>query len=163
MKMDASDGGGRDPEIAGGARGSSRRRPQRTRTQHLVRFGLVFVPIAAIAVPLGVSFDRYYHPAISGALSLLERTTVQPVPHDLPENYVPVHRGGINLPTGLYIRRDEDLVLRGTPPLVLSRTYLSKDLRSRAFGIGTSHAFEWFLVGDARRFQEVTIIREDGS
>ncbi len=127
-----------------------------------MRFGLVLVPIATIVVPIGLFIDMS-QPAFSGALSLLEPTAVQAVPHDLPDNYAPVHRGGINLPTGLYTRRDEDLVLRGTPPLVLSRTYLSKDLRSRAFGIGTSHSFEWFLVGDALRFQEVAIIREDGS
>lgn len=161
--MDTRDGVGRDHAITGGTRGSSRRRPQPTRAQHLVRFGLVFVPIAIIVVSIGLFIDRYSQPAFSGALSLLEPTTVQAVPHDLPEHYAPVHRGSVNVPTGLYIRRDEDLVLRGTPPFVLSRTYLSKDMRSRAFGIGTSHAFEWFLVGDSRRFQEVAIIREDGS
>ena len=112
--------------------------------------------------PSGCSLTCLNRPS-PGPCRCWNRPTVQSVPHDLPEDYTPVHRGGINLPTGLYTRRDEDLVLRGTPPLVLSRTYLSKDLRSRAFGIGTSHSFEWFLVGDALRFQEVAIIREDGS
>jgi hypothetical protein len=154
---------GRDHEVSGGTRGSPRPWPQRTHAQHVVRFGLVFVPIATIVAAVGLFIDVFYQPSFSGALSLLRPTSVQAVLHDPPENYAPVHRGAVNLPTGLYIRRDEDLVLRGTPPLVLSRTYLSKDLRSRPFGIGTTHAFEWFLVGDAQRFQEVAIIREDGS
>jgi hypothetical protein len=48
--------------------------------------------------------------------------------------HVPVHKGSIDLPTGLYVRVNEDLVVQGSPLLVLRRTYLSGFRESREFG-----------------------------
>jgi YD repeat-containing protein len=102
-------------------------------------------------------------PILSGALFLLLPTGTPAVQHDLPESYEPLHKGYVSLSNGLYVREDEDLVLPGTPPLVLRRTYLSGDRTEREFGIGTTHQGESFLIGDGSRFQWASLIRADGS
>ena len=80
----------------------------------------------------------------------------------LRAGYKPLHKGHIDTATGLYVREDEDLVLRGTPSFVLRRTYRTRDSRSRAFGVGGSHTGDWYLVGDGDRFQWIDLILEDG-
>jgi YD repeat-containing protein len=80
----------------------------------------------------------------------------------LRPGYQPLHKGHIDAATGLYVREDEDLVLRGTPSFVLRRTYRTRDSRSRAFGVGGSHTGDWYLVGDGATFQWVDLILEDG-
>jgi hypothetical protein len=50
--------------------------------------------------------------------------------------------------TGAYIREDDDLVVIAPMPIVLRRTYLSRDRKSRHFGIGATHPGEWYLWGD---------------
>jgi len=76
----------------------------------------------------------------------------------------PLHKGHMDVSTGLYIREDDDLIV-GTPlPLVLRRTYLSGDRRSRHFGVGTTHPGEWYLYGDSDpRVPWAELIRADGS
>lgn len=55
----------------------------------------------------------------------------------------------VDLNTGLYMRKSVDLVVPDIVPVVFSRHYLSGDNRmSRAFGIGTTHSYDTFLVGD---------------
>jgi RHS repeat-associated protein len=54
----------------------------------------------------------------------------------------------VDLQTGLFIYRKNDLVLPDVIPLVLTRTYRPDDYISRAFGIGTSHPYDIFMVGD---------------
>ena len=85
------------------------------------------------------------------------------MPHDLADSYEPLHKGHIDLATGLYVREDEDLVVRGTPALVLRRTYLSGYRVSREFGIGTTHNGELYLIGDGERFQWASLILADGA
>jgi YD repeat-containing protein len=102
-------------------------------------------------------------PLTSGALLLLLPTGEAPVDHDLPSSYQPLHKGHIDLGTGLYIRQNEDLVVRGTPALILRRTYLSGYRVSRHFGVGTTHDGEWYLIGDAERFQWVELILANGA
>ena len=49
----------------------------------------------------------------------------------------PYHKGGIDFATGIYVRTDQDLIVRGGDlPVVLQRTYNSKDPQSGAFGVG---------------------------
>jgi YD repeat-containing protein len=86
-----------------------------------------------------------------------------PADHDLPGDYAAVHDGGIDLSTGLYVRENEDLVVRGTPPLILRRTYLSGYRVSRQFGIGATHDGERYLRGDGSRFQWAELVEADGS
>jgi YD repeat-containing protein len=69
----------------------------------------------------------------------------------------------VNLETGLYIRSNTDLYLKDSIPIQLTRTYRNADSRSRAFGIGASHSFEMFIVGDSTAFTYVDLILADGS
>ena len=63
--------------------------------------------------------------------------------------YRPTHQGGIDLPTGLYLRDDDDLFLETAMPVVLRRTYMSGDAHMRRFGKNMSHSGEWWLSGDS--------------
>jgi YD repeat-containing protein len=101
-------------------------------------------------------------PLTSGALLLLLPAGGPRVDHDLPESYRPFHKGHVDIATGLYIREDEDIVVRGTPPLVLRRTYLSNYHANKQFGIGTTHPGEWYVVGDGERFTWAALILADG-
>ena len=71
----------------------------------------------------------------------------------------PHHKGGIDFASGLYIRTDQDLIVRGGDlPVVLQRAYRSEDSESQAFGVGATHNGDWYLVGDGQRFQWVALI-----
>jgi YD repeat-containing protein len=102
-------------------------------------------------------------PVSSGAILLLLPSNQPRVEHDLPPTYVPFHKGHVDLATGLYIREDEDIVVPGTPALIVRRTYLSNYRVSKQFGIGTTHNGEWYLVGDGARFSWATLILADGA
>lgn len=67
----------------------------------------------------------------------------------------------VSLSTGLYTRSDDDLRVAGTP-LLLTRTYRTRDDGKRPFGIGTSHSYHLYLVGDGKTFQWADLILEDG-
>jgi YD repeat-containing protein len=69
----------------------------------------------------------------------------------------------VDLGTGLYVRSHDDIVQTGIPPIRFTRTYRARDTRSRAFGIGTSHSYDLFLVGDSVAFSWIEMIRDDGS
>ena len=101
-------------------------------------------------------------PVMSGAFFFAARAPRPSTPHPLSPDYRPVHQGHIDLSTGLYFREDEDLVLPGTPPFVLRRTYRTEDTQSRAFGVGASEPGEWYLYGDGDKFQWAELILEDG-
>lgn len=123
-----------------------------------VRRLLVVVPSFAAVLFLAI----WGGPIVSGAIRLIAPTGIPPHPHDLPDSYTPRHKGGIDLGTGLYTREDEDLVVPGTPGLILRRTYLSRDRKSRHFGVGTTHNGELYLIGDPVRFQWVELILANG-
>lgn len=69
----------------------------------------------------------------------------------------------IDLFTGLYIRTNLDLLVPDTIPIKLERTYRNADRKSRSFGIGSSHPYDMFIVGDAVAFTYVELILADGS
>ena len=117
---------------------------------------LLALIVTAMAAP-------FAGPLSSGALLLLLPADVKPILEDLPESYTPLHKGGIDLATGLYVREDEDLVLRETPHLVLRRTYLSGYHVNRQFGIGTTHNGERALVGDGEGFQWAKLFPASGA
>ena len=103
-------------------------------------------------------------PLSSGALFLLLPSTSPPASStDLPLSYRPLHRGYVDLESGLYIREDEDIVLSESPSFVWRRAYLSRDRIARHMGIGTTHNAEWYLMGDVRDLQRVQLIRENGA
>jgi YD repeat-containing protein len=83
-------------------------------------------------------------------------------PTDRGKAYIPRHKGGVDLATGLYTREDEDLVVFDTLPLILRRTYLAGDHISRQFGVGGTHPGEWYLIGDGATFQWASLILATG-
>ena len=68
----------------------------------------------------------------------------------------------VDLFTGLHTREHDDIVLAGAPEIRLTRSYRNRDPASRAFGIGTSHSYDLYLVGDAVAFTYVDLILKDG-
>ena len=102
-------------------------------------------------------------PVTSGAVFLLLPAPAAPADHDLPQPYEPLHEGYVAGPTGLYVRENEDLVVRGTPALILRRTYLSSYRASREFGIGTTHDGERYVIGDGDTFRWAALIHANGT
>ena len=69
----------------------------------------------------------------------------------------------VDLGTGLYVRNNLDLYLKDSIPIEFNRVYRNADPRSRAFGIGSSNAYEMFIAGDSAAFTYVELILADGS
>ena len=67
----------------------------------------------------------------------------------------------VSLSTGLYVRTDDDLSVEDGS-LTLTRTYRTRDDRLRPFGIGVSHSYNLYLVGDSETFQWADLVLEDG-
>jgi len=104
---------------------------------------------------------RLAGPLWSGALFLL-RPAPLPASGGNARPARALHKGHVDISTGLYIREDDDFVVDGGVPLVLRRTYLSGDRISRPFGIGATHTGEWYLRGDATNFSWAELILADG-
>ncbi|HET9712240.1 MAG TPA: DUF6531 domain-containing protein, partial [Pyrinomonadaceae bacterium] len=68
----------------------------------------------------------------------------------------------VDLATGLFVYSKTDLVIPDTLPLVLTRTYRPRDTVSRPFGIGTTHPYELFIVGDTFPYTFADLILPDG-
>jgi hypothetical protein len=69
----------------------------------------------------------------------------------------------VDLGTGLFVLEKTDLAIPDTIPIHLIRTYRQNDLMMRPFGIGASHAYEWFLIGDLFNTTYVDLVLPDGS
>lgn len=69
----------------------------------------------------------------------------------------------VDLATGLFVYNKTDLALPGVVPVTLSRTYRQQDTVSRPFGIGTTHPYEIFLVGDTNPWTYTDLILPDGA
>ena len=121
---------------------------------------LVMLPCGAVAIAITAVFAG---PASSGALFLLRASPDSDASQSLPEGYSPLHKGGVGLSTGLYVRENEDLFVPGAPALILRRTYLSGYRTSKQFGVGATHTGEEFLIGDGERFQWASLILASGS
>ena len=96
----------------------------------------------------------------TGVALIADSIVREPAQARLPPNYQPLHKGGVDLPTGLYVREDEDLVIGGIPPLILRRTYLAGYRISKQFGIGATHNGEIYLHGT---LQKISLILAKGS
>ncbi|WP_338525219.1 RHS repeat-associated core domain-containing protein [Pseudomonas batumici] len=68
----------------------------------------------------------------------------------------------VDTSTGLFTYPHTDLTVADTIPLTLTRTYLSEDTRSRAFGIGTNHVYDIFMVGDTSPWTYQDLILSNG-
>lgn len=67
-----------------------------------------------------------------------------------------------DLRLGLFVQRQADFYIDDVLPLWVVRSYRPQDNVSRAFGIGTNHSYDIFLVGDAATFSYVELIHADG-
>lgn len=68
----------------------------------------------------------------------------------------------VDLFTGLFVLTDTDLALPDTIPISLDRTYRTRDTISRSFGIGTTQAYDMFLVGNTNPWTYIELILPDG-
>lgn len=116
---------------------------------------ILLAAVAGVGVLTAVVFAG---PIASGSILLLLPSRGGLAQH-LPDSYRPLHKGHIDLSTGLYIRKNEDLIVRGTPPLILRRTYISRFRESKQFGVGAMHNGEWYVIGDSTRFQWAALVR----
>ncbi|WP_427308981.1 RHS repeat-associated core domain-containing protein [Cupriavidus sp. H39] len=64
--------------------------------------------------------------------------------------------------TGLFLHTRTDLAVAGTVPVQITRTYRQQDNVSRAFGIGTSHPYDIFTIGDMNPYTYQDLILPDG-
>lgn len=73
-------------------------------------------------------------------------------------------RGGdpVDLATGLFVLDETDLYLPDVLPLALNRTYRPQDTASRPFGIGSTHPYEIYLIGDVFPYTYMDLILPDG-
>jgi RHS repeat-associated protein len=68
----------------------------------------------------------------------------------------------VDLGTGLFVLNSTDFYIPDTIPLSLRRTYRQNDTISRAFGIGTTHLYDIFLVGDTDPWTYIDLVLPDG-
>ncbi|WP_190287781.1 RHS repeat-associated core domain-containing protein [Massilia sp. NR 4-1] len=64
--------------------------------------------------------------------------------------------------TGLFLHEATDLKVADVIPILVSRSYRPRDPVSRAFGIGTNLAYDYFLVGDTSPWTYQELILPDG-
>ena len=74
-------------------------------------------------------------------------------------------KGGdpVDLSSGLFVYNKTDLVLPDVIPLQVTRSYRPNDNQVRPFGIGTTHGYEIFMVGDVQPWTYQDLIQPDGS
>ncbi|OFW24626.1 MAG: hypothetical protein A3H27_03670 [Acidobacteria bacterium RIFCSPLOWO2_02_FULL_59_13] len=69
----------------------------------------------------------------------------------------------VDATTGLFVLNKTDLYIPdGTAPIEFKRTYRPGDTFSRAFGLGASHSYDLFLVGDTHPYTFIDLILPDG-
>jgi RHS repeat-associated protein len=68
----------------------------------------------------------------------------------------------VDLSTGLFVLSKTDLALSDVIPIALKRTYRSRETISRAFGIGASHPYDIFLVGNSFPYTWQDLVLADG-
>ena len=118
--------------------------------------------VAGLVTAATIATVRWAGPLSSGALDLLRPVSAEAQHREFPDSYQHRHKGYVDLGTGLYIRDDEDLIVRGVPALVFQRTYRSRDRDVRELGVGTTHSGELYLIGDPASFQWAEVILATG-
>jgi YD repeat-containing protein len=106
---------------------------------------LLWVCVVAIGALAACATTNRQTPSSGPAEAPAPSVGAAAVPHP---SWRPLHKGGADLSTGVYIREDDDLVVNTPLPIVLRRTYNSGDAFSRPFGLDTTHPGEWWIYGD---------------
>jgi RHS repeat-associated protein len=68
----------------------------------------------------------------------------------------------VDLQTGIFQTTKTDLFLPDVMPIKFTRTYRTRDTASRAFGIGASHSYDYFLIGDTFPYTFQEVVFPDG-
>jgi YD repeat-containing protein len=68
----------------------------------------------------------------------------------------------VDLSTGLFVLNKTDLFLPDILSINLTRTYRPGDSMSRAFGIGATHLYDMFLIGDLNPWTYAELVLPDG-
>src|SRR5687767_6150932 len=106
----------------------------------------------ALIVSLAFSALYLYSGPVASGTAFLPPHGVTSNPFVAPGEHTPLHKGGVSLSSGIYVRENDDLILAGTPALVLRRTYISGYRASKQY-----------VIGDGERFQWVSLIQANGS
>jgi RHS repeat-associated protein len=69
----------------------------------------------------------------------------------------------VSLATGQFVYSKTDLALPDVVPINFTHTYISNDSHSRAFGIGATHAYDFFMIGDQNPWTYQELVLPDGS
>lgn len=80
-----------------------------------------------------------------------------------PPGGLPPALDPVDLATGLFVMTKTDLFLPDTLPIALTRTYRPQDPEARAFGIGASHPYDMFLIGNSFPYTWQDLVLGDGS
>jgi RHS repeat-associated protein len=68
----------------------------------------------------------------------------------------------VDLSTGLFLLNQTDIILPDVMPITLARTYRPRDTVSRPFGIGATHSYQIYLVGNGAPYDGTQLVLPDG-
>lgn len=68
----------------------------------------------------------------------------------------------VDLVTGLFILSQTDIALTDVMPISLSRSYRPRDNVSRPFGIGATHSYQIYLIGNGSPYDGTELVLPDG-
>jgi YD repeat-containing protein len=119
--------------------------------------------VIGLGLQVGVATLIWGGPLSSGALFLLLPAPARARPADFKYSFRPLHKGHVDLATGLYVREDDDFIVSESPAFVWRRAYLSRDRVARQLGIGTMHNADSYLIGDMASLTKAELITETGS
>ena len=122
---------------------------------------LLRLTVTAVVIVIVFAALIWGGPLLSGGLMLGWPAAAHPIEHK--NTITPVHKGYVDLSTGIYVREDDDIVLTKGVPFALHRSYMSGDRQTRPFGIGTSSNADWYIVGDVDGFQWAAVILANGA
>ncbi len=88
-------------------------------------------------------------------------------PTDAPAEWPPpgscaVDGDPVDLATGLFLDHETDLAMPDLLAIAISRIYRPKDTKSRPFGIGATHSYQLYLVGNGAPYDGTELVLADG-
>ena len=69
----------------------------------------------------------------------------------------------VDLASGLFIYRRQEVTISDVMPINLVRTYRQNDMRRRSFGIGSTHNYDYYIVGNRENLATQVLVMPDGS
>jgi YD repeat-containing protein len=124
--------------------------------------GLLFLMFAFEANPIAQTRTAPLRSRSAGPFAV-DAVSTSSWPRPSLVGTAPTDGDPIDLYSGLYVRTTVDLSIDDTIPISLERTYRNGDHFSRSFGVGTSHPYDMFIVGDGVTFSYADLIMADGA